>query len=146
VLDYWLLGLYPSEQDLALVRYGKASAPVGTPRLASQVPLVADQKTLVLSESGVLSERDIPPAPPAIAALPDAQLEASAQEEGEEDADTPAEGATPRPSPAPKTTATATAAPAKTASPSKPTQATTAAKTAVKVSTTNSVRNSASRP
>ena len=44
VLDYWLLGLYPSEQDLALVRYGKASAPVGTPRLAAQVPLVPDQE------------------------------------------------------------------------------------------------------
>ena len=81
VLDYWLLGLYPSEQDLALVRYGKASAPVGTPRLASQVPLVPDQKTLVLSDAGVLSERDIPPMPPAIAALPDAQLDALTQEE-----------------------------------------------------------------
>ncbi len=89
VLDYWLLGLYPSEQDLALVRYGKASAPVGTPRKASEVPLVADQKTLVLSESGMLSERDIPPMPAAIAALPDAPLEPSDQEGEAQAAPTP---------------------------------------------------------
>jgi penicillin-binding protein 2 len=85
VLDYWLLGLYPSEQDLALVRYGKASAPVGTPRLASQVPLVANQKTLVLSDSGVLSERAIPPMPPAIAALPDVPLEPTGEEDTAEE-------------------------------------------------------------
>ena len=85
VLDYWLLGLYPSEQDLALVRYGKASAPVGTPRLASQVPLVANQKTLVLSDSGVLSERAIPPMPPAIAALPDVPLEPAGEEDEAEE-------------------------------------------------------------
>ena len=90
VLDYWLLGLYPSEQDLALVRYGKASAPVGTPRLASQVPLVTDQKTLVLSDAGVLSERDIPPIPSAIASLPDARLETAAQEEDEGEGNAPA--------------------------------------------------------
>ena len=107
VLDYWLLGLYPSEQDLALVRYGKASAPVGTPRLASQVPLVTDQKTLVLSDAGVLSERDIPPIPSAIASLPDARLETAAQEEDEGEGNAPAAHAgnaaataTPAPTPA----------------------------------------------
>ncbi|MFZ3159005.1 MAG: penicillin-binding protein 2 [Rhodoferax sp.] len=36
--DYWLLGQYPSEEDLALVRKGLASAPVGQPRLAADVP------------------------------------------------------------------------------------------------------------
>jgi penicillin-binding protein 2 len=36
--DYWLLGQYPSEEDLALVRKGQAAAPVGQPRLAAEVP------------------------------------------------------------------------------------------------------------
>ncbi|MDD3935529.1 penicillin-binding protein 2 [Rhodoferax sp.] len=36
--DYWLLGQYPNEQDLDLVRKGQAAAPVGQPRLATEVP------------------------------------------------------------------------------------------------------------
>ncbi len=36
--DYWLLGQYPSEADLALVRKGQAGAPVGQVRLAAEVP------------------------------------------------------------------------------------------------------------
>lgn len=39
VFDYLLTGTYPSEQDIALVREGKATAPVGTPRVAAEVPL-----------------------------------------------------------------------------------------------------------
>ena len=35
--DYWLLGLYPSEEDMALVSKGQATAPVGKQRLASEV-------------------------------------------------------------------------------------------------------------
>ncbi len=41
VFDYLLLGQYPSEEDLALTREGKSSAPTGTPRRALDVPLVA---------------------------------------------------------------------------------------------------------
>ena len=37
--DYWLLGEYPSEEDLAAVSKGLATAPIGKPRLASEVPL-----------------------------------------------------------------------------------------------------------
>lgn len=37
VFDYWLLGHYPSEQDLAAVRQGKAGAPIGTPRRAADL-------------------------------------------------------------------------------------------------------------
>jgi len=37
VFDYWLMGLYPSEEDLAAVRKGQAAAPIGKPRLASEV-------------------------------------------------------------------------------------------------------------
>jgi penicillin-binding protein 2 len=37
VFDYWLLGLYPSEEDLEAVRKGQAAAPIGKPRNASEV-------------------------------------------------------------------------------------------------------------
>jgi penicillin-binding protein 2 len=37
VFDYWLLGLYPSEEDLEAVRQGQAAAPIGKPRNASEV-------------------------------------------------------------------------------------------------------------
>jgi penicillin-binding protein 2 len=36
VFDYWLMGLYPNEQDLALVQQGKATTPVGQPRPAAE--------------------------------------------------------------------------------------------------------------
>jgi penicillin-binding protein 2 len=39
VFDYLLLGLYPSEEDLAPTRIGKSTAPIGTPRRADEVPL-----------------------------------------------------------------------------------------------------------
>ncbi|AOG24108.1 penicillin-binding protein 2 [Acidovorax sp. RAC01] len=41
VFDYWLLGDYPSEEDLAAVQKGQASAPIGKPRKAVDVPLAA---------------------------------------------------------------------------------------------------------
>ena len=41
VFDYLLLGQYPSEEDMALTREGKSGAPVGTPRTATDIPLVA---------------------------------------------------------------------------------------------------------
>lgn len=39
VFDYWLLGQYPSEDDMAAVRKGQAAAPIGKPRAAADVPL-----------------------------------------------------------------------------------------------------------
>jgi penicillin-binding protein 2 len=38
VFDYWLLGQYPSEEDIAATRLGQTSAPIGTPRPAADVP------------------------------------------------------------------------------------------------------------
>ncbi|MDP3618995.1 MAG: penicillin-binding protein 2 [Ramlibacter sp.] len=38
--DYYLAGLYPSEEDMALVRQGKATTPVGKPRPVAEVPWV----------------------------------------------------------------------------------------------------------
>jgi penicillin-binding protein 2 len=38
VFDYWLLGQYPNEEDLAAVSKGLATAPVGKPRVAADLP------------------------------------------------------------------------------------------------------------
>ncbi|MBT0570057.1 penicillin-binding protein 2 [Curvibacter sp. CHRR-16] len=38
VFDYWLLGKYPSVEDLAAVSKGMATAPIGTPRKAVDIP------------------------------------------------------------------------------------------------------------
>jgi penicillin-binding protein 2 len=38
VLDYWLSGQYPSEEDLAAISKGQAAATIGKPRLVSEVP------------------------------------------------------------------------------------------------------------
>ncbi|MDM0117402.1 penicillin-binding protein 2 [Variovorax sp. J22R133] len=37
VFDYWLLNQYPNEADMAAVRIGKAAAPMGKPRVASEI-------------------------------------------------------------------------------------------------------------
>ncbi|RZL99068.1 MAG: penicillin-binding protein 2, partial [Variovorax sp.] len=37
VMDYWLLDQYPSEADMAAIRVGKATAPIGKPRAVSEV-------------------------------------------------------------------------------------------------------------
>jgi penicillin-binding protein 2 len=36
--DYWLLGEYPNDTDMAAVRLGQATAPIGKPLVASAVP------------------------------------------------------------------------------------------------------------
>jgi penicillin-binding protein 2 len=36
--DYWLLGQYPNEQDMAAVQKGQAAAPLGKPRNAHEMP------------------------------------------------------------------------------------------------------------
>ncbi|MFZ2858809.1 penicillin-binding protein 2 [Acidovorax sp.] len=41
VFDYWLLGEYPSEADIAAVQKGQASAPIGKPRAVADIPLSA---------------------------------------------------------------------------------------------------------
>lgn len=37
VFDYWLLGQYPNDDDMAAVKKGQAGAPLGKPRLAADV-------------------------------------------------------------------------------------------------------------
>ena len=48
VFDYLLLGLYPSEEDLAATRQGKSGAPIGTPRRAADMPLPGQGPTAPL--------------------------------------------------------------------------------------------------
>jgi penicillin-binding protein 2 len=36
--DYWLMGQYPNEVDMAAVRLGQAGAPLGKPRVAADMP------------------------------------------------------------------------------------------------------------
>ena len=43
IMDYWLLDQYPSEEDMAAVRKGLASAPIGTPRRALDMLPTAEQ-------------------------------------------------------------------------------------------------------
>jgi penicillin-binding protein 2 len=38
VFDYWLLGQYPNEEDMAALRKGQAIAPIGKPLVAADVP------------------------------------------------------------------------------------------------------------
>jgi penicillin-binding protein 2 len=38
VLDYWLMGQYPSEEDMAAVSRGQAATPLGKPRLVGEIP------------------------------------------------------------------------------------------------------------
>ncbi|MEP6558662.1 MAG: penicillin-binding transpeptidase domain-containing protein, partial [Burkholderiales bacterium] len=42
VFDYWLLGQYPNAQDMAAVKDGTASAPIGKPLNAADVPWIGD--------------------------------------------------------------------------------------------------------
>mgnify|MGYP007017072748 CR=1 FL=1 len=43
VFDYWLLDEYPSEEAIAAVRKGLATAPIGTPRRALDMLPTAEQ-------------------------------------------------------------------------------------------------------
>jgi penicillin-binding protein 2 len=40
VFDYWLLGQYPSEEDMAATQKGQTASPIGKPRAKSDVPLL----------------------------------------------------------------------------------------------------------
>ena len=45
VFDYWLLGQYPSEEDIAATQLGQTGRPIGLPRAKKDVPLVAVNRT-----------------------------------------------------------------------------------------------------
>ena len=43
VFDYWLLGQYPNDEDLAAVRKGQGGPPIGKPRAKAEVDLASSQ-------------------------------------------------------------------------------------------------------
>jgi penicillin-binding protein 2 len=61
VFDYLLLGLYPSDEDLAAMREGKAKSPIGKPRPAAEVPLPG--QTAPLAAAPALDRLAAAPAP-----------------------------------------------------------------------------------
>ena len=61
VFDYLLAGQYPSEEDMAAVKIGKAAAPIGTPRRAADVPLPGQAAPALPP----VAETTPPPPPPA---------------------------------------------------------------------------------
>jgi len=72
--DYWLQGVYPSEEDIAAVRKGQATAPIGKPRIAAEVAWPpAGSATAVAATAAALAA-----ATPALipAAAPPASIEA----------------------------------------------------------------------
>ncbi|MFM2067149.1 MAG: hypothetical protein RLZZ584_2058, partial [Pseudomonadota bacterium] len=55
VLDYLVLGNYPSPEDIALAQKGQAGAPVGQPRRAVDVPLPPQRNSLTGAPSPAAS-------------------------------------------------------------------------------------------
>ena len=75
VLDYALLGRYPSNEDIALTREGKSAAPVGTPRAAASVALPGTGPTFafmgpVMAPAGPILAASSEPAPTAPVLMP----------------------------------------------------------------------------
>jgi len=63
--DYWLLGRYPNEVDLALVSKGEATAPVGQPRLAAEVPWPRVAASDVSAPASASAAASVPASTPA---------------------------------------------------------------------------------
>jgi penicillin-binding protein 2 len=55
VLDYLIAGIYPGEEDIALVRKGLASAPVGAGRPVASVPLPPSRAVAGETQGGAVS-------------------------------------------------------------------------------------------
>ncbi len=68
VFDYWLMGQYPNDDDMAAVRKGQAMAPIGKPLLAADVPW----------PRAAASAAAAPPSVPASTAKPPASAPVSA--------------------------------------------------------------------
>ncbi|MBC7991946.1 MAG: penicillin-binding protein 2 [Rhizobacter sp.] len=79
VMDYLLLGQYPSEEDIALTREGKSAAPTGTSRAVSAVPLPGAGAYAIGPGSGGLSAPLVVPVSAAASAASAALPAASAR-------------------------------------------------------------------
>ena len=69
--DYWLMGQYPNEQDLAAVSKGQATVPMGKPVLASTVPWPRGSASAPATPQAAASAASAPASPP-VAAVPSA--------------------------------------------------------------------------
>jgi penicillin-binding protein 2 len=72
VFDYLLLGLVPSEEDMAATRKGQSGAPIGTQRRAAEMPLPGQAAAVSASASAAAPARAEPgaPAPQRLAVAP----------------------------------------------------------------------------
>lgn len=66
IFDYWLLNQYPNPEDMAALQKGQAGAPIGKPRVASEVPLLAQARAATETpESKTAMSGAMPPSTPA---------------------------------------------------------------------------------
>jgi penicillin-binding protein 2 len=70
VFDYWLLGRYPSLEDMAAMRKGQAGVPIGAPRRVSEITLDAETVNLPGLPRYEPPEASVPVASNRAAALP----------------------------------------------------------------------------
>lgn len=70
VFDYWLLGRYPSLEDMAAMRKGQAGVPIGAPRRVSEITLDAETVNLPGLPRYEPPEASVPVASTRAAALP----------------------------------------------------------------------------
>nr|WP_216294442.1 penicillin-binding protein 2 [Delftia acidovorans]MCA1069350.1 Peptidoglycan D,D-transpeptidase MrdA [Delftia acidovorans] len=70
VFDYWLLGRYPSLEDMAAMRKGQAGVPIGAPRRVSEITLDAETVNLPGLPRYEPHEASVPVASNRAAALP----------------------------------------------------------------------------
>ncbi|TFY98368.1 penicillin-binding protein 2 [Ramlibacter humi] len=81
VFDYWLQGLYPSEEDMAAVQKGQATTPIGKPRKASEVGFPGGNAAAAAAAAAAPASSPFPvAATPSMADLPpDAAIPVSAR-------------------------------------------------------------------
>lgn len=109
VLDYLLMGIYPSEEDILAVQQGRAAAPIGTPRPVSSVPLPRGINAFGAEvESEVLPQVSAPASVPASGAISVSSVVAASGAE----MDVPSEAAPVEGAPESVTTLPAAASPA----------------------------------
>ncbi|MBA2965571.1 MULTISPECIES: penicillin-binding protein 2 [Ramlibacter] len=74
VFDYWLQGLYPSEEDMAAVQKGQATTPVGKPRNAADIAWPGAQAA---TASGPVAAASVPAGPASAPSAPAATAAAA---------------------------------------------------------------------
>ena len=62
IFDYWLRNQYPNAEDMAALQKGQAGAPIGKPRVASDVPLVASARSGTETSEPVIAKISVTPA------------------------------------------------------------------------------------